>query len=83
MATHASVLAWRIPWTEDAGGLQSMSHKELDTIELVSMHACGKFSEMEIPDHRTCLLRNLYAVQEATLRTGHGTDGSKLGKEFV
>ena len=34
--------------------------------------------EMRIPDHMTCLLRNLYAGQEATLRTGHGTtDGSK------
>ena len=29
--------------------------------------------EMGIPDHLTCLLRNLYAVQEATVRTGHGT----------
>ena len=29
--------------------------------------------EMEIPEHLTCLLRNLYAVQEATVRTGHGT----------
>ena len=29
--------------------------------------------EMEIPDHLTCLLRNLYADQEATVRTGHGT----------
>ena len=28
--------------------------------------------EMEIPDHLTCLLRNLYASQEATVRTGHG-----------
>ena len=28
---------------------------------------------MEIPDHQTCLLRNLYASQEATVRTGHGT----------
>ena len=28
---------------------------------------------MEIPDHLTCLLRNLYANQEATVRTGHGT----------
>ena len=28
---------------------------------------------MGIPDHLTCLLRNLYAVQEATVRTGHGT----------
>ena len=29
--------------------------------------------EMGIPDHLTCLLRNLYAGQEATVRTGHGT----------
>jgi len=29
--------------------------------------------EMEIPDHLTCLLRNLYADQEATVRNGHGT----------
>ena len=31
------------------------------------------FQEMGIPDHLTCLLRNLYASQEATVRTGHGT----------
>ena len=30
---------------------------------------------MEIPDHLMCLLRNLYAGQEATVRTGHGTEG--------
>ena len=34
---------------------------------------CGKFLEMEVQDHLTCLLRNLYAGQEATVRTGHGT----------
>ena len=33
--------------------------------------------EMGIPDHLTCLLRNLYAGQEATVRTGHGTTVSK------
>ena len=39
---------------------------------------------MGIPDHLTCLLKNLYACQEATVRTRHGTmDGSKLGKEYV
>ena len=38
--------------------------------------------EMGIPDHLTCLLRNLYAGQEATVRTGHGTtDWSQIGKE--
>ena len=37
--------------------------------------------EMEIPDHLTCLLRNLYAGKEATVRTGHGTtDWFQLGK---
>ena len=33
----------------------------------------GKFLEMGTPDHLTCLLRNLYAGQETTVRTGHGT----------
>ena len=37
--------------------------------------------EMGIPDHFTCLLRNLYARQEATVRTGHGTtDWFQIGK---
>ena len=37
--------------------------------------------EMEIPDHLTCLLRNLYTGQEATVRTGHGTtDWFQSGK---
>ena len=37
--------------------------------------------EMEIPDHLICLLRNLYAGQEATVRTGHGTtDWFQIGK---
>ena len=34
---------------------------------------CEILQEMGIPDHLTCLLRNLYAGQEATIRTGHGT----------
>ena len=38
-------------------------------------------NEMGIPDHLTCLLRNLYAGQEATVRTGHGTtDWFRIGK---
>ena len=39
---------------------------------------------MGIPDHLTCLLRNLNAGQEATVRTGHEQQtGSKLGKEYI
>ena len=33
MATHSSILAWRIPWTEEPGRLQSMGSQELDTTE--------------------------------------------------
>ena len=33
MATHSSILVWEIPWIEEAGGLQSMGLKELDTTE--------------------------------------------------
>ena len=41
----------------------------------------GKVQEMGIPDHLTCLLRNLYGDQEATVRTGHGTrDWFQIGK---
>ena len=39
---------------------------------------------MGIPDHLTCLLRNLHAGQKATVKTGYGTtDWSKSGKEYV
>ena len=36
--------------------------------------------EMGIPDHLTCLLRNMYAGQEATVRTEHGIDWFEIGK---
>ena len=40
--------------------------------------------ELGIPNHLTCLLRNLYAGQEATVRIGHGTtDWFKSGKEYI
>ena len=40
--------------------------------------------EIGIPDHLNCLLRNLYAGQEATVRTGHGTtEWLQIGKKYV
>ena len=38
MATHSSILAWRIPGTEEPGRLQSLGHKESDTTEQLSIH---------------------------------------------
>ena len=38
MATRSSILAWRIPWMEELGGLQSMGRKESDTTERLHFH---------------------------------------------
>ena len=38
MATHSSILAWAIPWTQEPGGLQSRGHKELDTTQRLNHH---------------------------------------------
>ena len=56
---------------DDAKAFDSMDHNKLWKI----------LKEMGIPDHLTCLLRNLYAGQEATVRTGHETtDWFQIGK---
>ena len=39
MATHSSILAWRIPWTEEPGGIQSMESQRVRH-DLVTEHAC-------------------------------------------
>ena len=38
MATHSSILAWKIPWTEEPGGLQSMELQKLDRTEPLNTH---------------------------------------------
>ena len=55
------------------------------TFECVDHNKLWKIlQEMGIPDHLTCLLRNLYIGQEETVRTGHGTwTSSKLRKVYV
>ena len=58
---------------DDAKAFDCMGHNKLWKI----------FKEMGIPDHLTCLLRNLYAGQEATVRTDmEQLTGSKLRKEY-
>ena len=53
--------------------------KAFDCVDHIKMWKILK--EMGIPDYLTCLLRNLYASQEATVRTGHGTtDWFQIGK---
>ena len=42
MATHSTILAWRIPWTEEPGGLQSTGYKESDMTEQRTTHKDGE-----------------------------------------
>ena len=119
MAPHSSTLAWKIPWTEEPGRLQSMGlrrvrHDCATSLSLftfmhwrrkwkptrvlawripgmgkpgglpsLGLHRAGhNWSDLAaaaakrkgIPDHLTCLLRNLCVDQESTVRTRHGTN---------
>ena len=70
----ARELQKNICFTDYAKAFDCMDHNKLWKI----------LKETGIPDHLTCLLRNLYAGQEATVKTGNGEKtGSKLGKEYI
>ena len=56
MATHSSTLAWRIPWTEDPGELQSMVHKESDTTEATE-HSCIYYPKSYQEKETACCCR--------------------------
>ena len=47
MATHSSILAWRIPWTEEPGGLQSMGSQKLDATERIKRNNNKIFNAMQ------------------------------------
>ena len=68
---EGSVVCLLFWWCPQAMAFDCVDHNKLWKI----------LKEMEIPDHLTCLLRHLYACQEATVRTGHGTtDWFQIGK---
>ena len=55
MATHSSILAWKISWTEEPGGLQSMGLQRVTEVTEVTMHAhtgCGLIIFFNFPKHR-------------------------------
>ena len=52
MATHSSILAWEIPWTEESFGLQSMGSQELGMIEQLNQH---------LHYHQYCMAAQVYA----------------------
>ena len=66
MATHSSILAWRIPWTEELGGLQSTGGKEPDTIEQLHSHFHFTFSNRIQIARRN--VNNLRYADDTTLK---------------
>ena len=48
MTTHASILAWKIPWTEEPGGLRSMGHKQSDMNVGLRTHSCIPISGVRL-----------------------------------
>ena len=72
LATHLSILAWRIPWTEEPGGLQSMGSQRVGQTERLSMHAYPSSLRNEIfrmknhsgrihlPNTKTIFFPNIY-----------------------
>ena len=77
---------WSCLFACDEGGrgqVKSPSQNLVPTLHTVVQlfHPFPTSKEMGIPDHLTCLFRNLYACQEATVRTGHGTtDWFQIGR---
>ena len=94
----AAATDWRL-WAQGpciSGNLVTFASPGVDFVVYLLFMASGTsfpfmivllwkiLKEMGIPDHLTCLLRNLYAGQEATVRTDRGTQtGSKYEKEYV
>ena len=74
---HPGLISFRIDWLDllaVQGTLKSHLQHQSSKASIFHHNKLWKIlQEMGIPDHLTCLLRNLYAGQEATVRTGHGT----------
>ena len=79
---------WNSPGKSTGVECHRLLHKEYLAVQKATFSTCiipvvmwKILKEMGIPDHLTCLLRNLYVGQEATVRIGHGTtDWFQIGK---
>ena len=78
----------KLPTSTGSSKKQESARKNICFIDYVKAFDCVDhkklwkiLKDLGLPDHLTCLLRNLYACQEATVRTGHGkTDWFQIGK---
>ena len=70
MAAYSSILAWRIPWTEEPGGLQSTGSQELNTTERLTHHRHGA---RQVPHSHPCALAGSFVRQLPTLPPPNAT----------
>ena len=81
----------KLPTSNGSQKNQESSRKTSNSASLIKAFDCVEHNklwkilqEMGIPDHLTCLVRNLYPDQEATVRTGHGTtDWFQIGNQYI
>ena len=78
MATHSSILAWRIPWMEELGGLQSTGRKELDTTEQLHFHFHLRRGSWEVQVYSYSIRST--DDRQPGLETGVGRGGGLLGQ---
>ena len=73
LATHSSILAWRLPWIEELGGYSPWGHKESDTPEGVCMLACAS------PPTPSMMSQRVLSFTQSCLTLGHPVDHSLPG----
>ena len=66
MATHSSILAWRIPWTEEPGGLHPWGLEELDTTEQLMHTHTKKKKKKEREERNKRISKNMSQMKAAT-----------------
>ena len=68
-------------WRKRGNSRKTSTSASMTVLKPLTVWITTNWKILGIPDHLTCLLRNLYAGREATIRTGHGTkDYFKIGK---
>ena len=74
MATHCSILAWKIPWTEEPGWLLSWGCKELDTTEQLHFTTTQRVLEEQVPTFSLFLVHSRYKYQLCEMRSLAGRE---------
>ena len=75
MATHSSILAWRIPWTEEPGGLQSMGLQTQTQLKRLSTHTSRKLNVLE-NSYVVCIPQNHHPDMASCLFLKYLSDSS-------